>query len=455
MQEKPSRTTFRERLENMTQTLRDEIITGSMQSGSYLPSIQQLSKQYNLSINSVQKGLEQLAVESLIERIPRVGIRVKDAGVPSPVTITFGYYSQLLYEIDLDQLIAKFHELHPNIRVRMIPLQFGNYLAVTKDYLRNDILDVLTVNHHNISDFRRETADLTETFEPMEVDDALYSFVTTPFREQQRLIAKPVTFSPVILCYNKQHFVENEVPEPSSDWTWGEFMSCLDKLEKVKDIKLPFYFFPSASNRWPIFLLQSGANFEGKPHWASAPIMDSIQTCYDLIHRQKTFSILLSENDFAVEKLFAQQKVSVMMTSYFSLNKLQNVSFPFDIAPLPYTNIPSTLLVTVGLALNRRSKHKEAARKLINFLTSYDAQLHIRKNTYSIPALRQAAEWEGEEIGYRPSRFNTYREIVSTYGQLSDLNLQADQIERLLSTINMYWMGINNKEETVAALSAL
>ena len=124
----------------------------------------------------------------------------------------------------------------------------------------------------------------------------------------------------------------------------------------------------------------------GELDWSSAPILDSIQTCYDLIHGQKMFSVLLSENDFGVERLFAQQKVSVMMTSYFNLNRMRAADFKFDVAPLPYVHTPKTLLLTIGLALNRRSKQKKGGRAFIEFVTSYESQLHIRKHTYSIPA---------------------------------------------------------------------
>src|SRR5690606_7893874 len=131
--------------------------------------------------------------------------------------------------------------------------------------------------------------------------------------------------------------------EPPMNWTWSEFMDCLKGLESERgDVILPFYFYPSTSNRWPIFLLQSGVEFKarraGGLDWSSAPILDSIQTCYDLIHRQKMFSVLLSENDFGVERLFAQQKVSVMMTSYFNLNRMRGAELTFDVAPLPYVH---------------------------------------------------------------------------------------------------------------------
>ena len=460
MEQKPSRATFRERMDEMVGALRDEIVTGKLPSGTYLPSIQQLSKHYRLSINSVQKGLDELEAEALVERIPRVGIRVTAPERHAAVSIAVGYYPTLVDDIDLHRLAERFQARYPHIRVELVPLQLSNYCEVTDYYLKNEIVDVVAINQIHFCQFLDEGGEAAGRFEPLEEDDGLYPYLSDPYRVDGKAMVKPIIFSPVVLCYNKEHFAARGVPEPPMNWTWPEFMESLKELEREQgDVLLPFYFYPSASNRWPIFLLQSGIDFKakrpGELDWSSAPILDSIRTCYDLIHRQKMFSVLLSENDFGVERLFAQRKVSVMMTSYFNLNRMRGADLTFDVAPLPYVHTPKTLLLTIGLALNRRSKRKEAGRTFIDFVASYESQLHIRKNTYSIPALRQAAEWEGEEAGYRPPRFAMYRDIAHTYAQLYDLGLRSEDRERLLSAMNLYWMGLQSVEETIAQLSAI
>ncbi len=460
MDQKPSRTTFRERLDEMVGALRNDIVTGKLPSGSYLPSIQQLSKQYRLSVNSVQKGLDELETESLVERIPRVGIRVTATERHASVSIAVGYYPTLVDDIDLHWVTERFQARYPHIRVELVPLQLYNYCDVTDFYLKNEIVDVVAINQIHFRQFLDEGEDVAERFEPLEEDDGLYPYLSEPYRVGGKAMVKPIIFSPVVLCYNKRHFAARGVPEPPTDWTWPEFMECLKGLESEQgDVILPFYFYPSTSNRWPIFILQSGIDFgaqrAGEHDWSSAQILDSIQTCYDLIHRQKMFSVLLSENDFGVERLFAQQKVSVMMTSYFNLNRMRGADLTFDVAPLPYVHTPKTLLLTIGLALNRRSKRKEAGRAFIDFVASYESQLHIRKHTFSIPALRQAAEWEGEEAGYRPPRFAMYRDIAHTYAHLYDLGLRTEDRERLLSAMNLYWMGLQSIEATIAQLSAI
>lgn len=458
MQAKPSRTTFRNRLDEMITALRDDIVTGRLKSGEFIPSLMQLSKQFQLSINSVQKGLDQLAAESLIERIPRVGIRVKDSTRHSTVSLSFGYYPSLMEDVDLQHLIAAFQEEHPHIRIQPVPLQYENYYDVTSNYLYNEMLDVLTINHINFNQYEDGHTDIREVFEPIKPAAGIYPYLSPPFMRDKTQYVQPIVFSPVILCYNQQHFEQRQADEPPLEWTWQEFMACLDRLGRDES-RLAFYFYPATLNRWPIFLLQSGVEFKrnktGKMNLAAPQIMDSIQTCNELIQRQNMFQILLSENDVNVEELFSQQRISVMMTTYFNMNRLRRASFPFDIAPLPYVHTPKTLLITIGMAINRRSKQKAAAQVFIDYLTSYRSQLHIRKTTYSIPALQRAAEWHGEELGYRPSRYNIYRDISHTYALLSDLNLNPHEIEELLNAMNMYWMGMENKEATLSRLATI
>ena len=457
MQSKPSRTTFRDRLEEMVHSLRTEIVTGKWQGGDFLPSIQQLGKQYALSINSVQKGLDQLVAESLIERLPRIGIRIKERTEHAVITITIGYYPSLDSDAEFASLIKQFQIKYPHIHVQTIPLQYENYYETTSYYLNNEIVDVLAINQINFQQYVEQNHDLGEIFEPVFAADCIYPYLPSLFQQSNQLYAQPFIFSPVILCYNKKQLQEQQMPEPSHDWTWAQFMVFIHELERKDPTKLAFYFYPATNNRWPIFLLQSGINFQNdkseRADFSDSAVIDSIQTCYDLIHRHNLFSnLLMSENDINVEQLFAEQKVSIMMTTYFNLNKMQHIDFPFDIAPLPYVHTPRTLLLSIGFAANRKSKQKEAAKAFISFMASYEVMLHVRQRTYSIPAHMQAAEWEGEERAYRPQQFELYRQISHTFASLSDLHLKQDESKQLLNIMNRYWMGIEEKETLIARL---
>lgn len=453
---KPSRITFQERLQHMVDTLRSQILSGQYPPDSYIPSILQLSEDFKLSINSVQKGLDLLVEESLVERIPRVGVRVKETVADRAVTLSIGYYTTLINEMDLGALVQQFEAAHSSVKVNLVPLHFGDYVEVTENYLKNEMVDAVAINHINYSHFVHQYGDIAELFEPLDPTGDVYPYLTEAFSVNGQLFVQPVIFSPVVLCYNKSYFMKHQMPELPMSWQWSDFMRLLDRLESETEAKLGFYFYPSTWNRWPVFILQSGVDFRNAPaDWGAPAIMDGIEACYRLIHRQNTFSLLLSSNETSVEELFLQQHVPVMMTTYFRLNQLKEAPFAFDVAPLPYVHAPKTLLLPIGFAVNRYSRKKAAARAFIDFMASYDTQLHIRQNTYTIPAMRQAAEWNGPEPLYRPANFHLYKEISDQFSLLSDLRLSEKELEKLIGAMNMYWSGIHTKEETRLRLAEI
>ncbi|MNC14660.1 hypothetical protein D3C81_2085780 [compost metagenome] len=84
---------------------------------------------------------------------------------------------------------------------------------------------------------------------------------------------------------------------------------------------------------------------------------------------------------------------------------------------------------------------------LVDFLTSYEAQLLIRRKTLNIAANRSAMEWEGEEGAYRPARFQLYREIFPTYRMVTELGLSNRQLKEIQRDIMMFVSGLLDNEE--------
>jgi multiple sugar transport system substrate-binding protein len=453
MSDKQRRTTFRSRLDEMVTTLRHEIVTGKRSTGEYLPSELAIAEQFQLSKNSVRKGLDRLVSEGLIVKEPRIGNKVNAPSQEGTVTIQFGYYPSLTKEAEISQLIEDFQKEHPHIRVQTIPLSVDNYYDAVSEHMNNDMLDVMTVNYSDYQMFvEHHSVDKMETFEP---NPNVYPFLNDAFANEGSLKVMPFIFSPIVLCYNRNHFSDLNLPEPDSGWTWPKLLEIAAKLvvNGEGERRYGFYFHLLSLNRWPIFLLQSGNKFErdatGKYKIHGTKLIESMLICRNLIYQQGIFPTYLSESDADAEALFLQQKVSMIMTTYFSLNHLRGADFPFDIAPLPYTHEARTLLLVIGLAMNARSGQKQEAKAFIDYLLSKKAQLYVRQKTLSIPSLKPAAEWVGSEEMYRPSRFHMYREIVPTFRLYTDLNLRSADLSAIRNEMKLFWSGLED-EETVS-----
>lgn len=427
----------------MVKSLRHEIASGKYKVGEYIPAESQLVETFSLSINSVRKGLEELVAEGIIVKKPKIGNMV--AGLPPSecVTITFGCHLSMERIADLSHLLRLFEAKHPHIKVVPVKLSNLNYNDIVKDYMNNDMLDVATIRETEMQLYaERGQLDLME---PAAADSGTYPFLINPFSRDGVLYASPLAFSPVILCYNRNHFVSKGLPEPDSGWSWSDLVRTASHLTEFPG-RYGLYFNHLSEHRWPIFLLQSGMKFErdaeGKMRLGGSKLLEAIRRCKAVVADRRLFPLYMEEHDLGAETLFLEEKVSVIMTTYFKLNHLRKAGFPFEIAPVPHLDEQGTIMLAVGLAVNRRSKKKEAAKALVHFLMSEEAQLHIRKHTLTIPGLKKAAEWIGEENVYRPSRFNMYREIIPTFRMLADLGLTADELDKLHRELKMYWSDI-------------
>jgi len=447
MNDKPRRTTFRQRYDEMLATLKNEIITEVWKEGSYLPSEYDIADRFQLSKNSVRKGLDVLASEGFIEKMPRIGNCVLKP--PAGVTIKFGYYPSLIQEANLNMLLDEFHKKHPLIRITLIPIPYNHAKPSLRDYMESDDIDVMSINNQNF-DLFLDSEGSPELLEPLTIGDGIYPILTKPFTRQGQTYVYPFTFSPVILCYNKQHFAENNVSEPDSSWTWDTIKKAAGQLSSGKD-RYGFFFHFLSDNRWPIFFLQNNVVFNrgneaggGKLELDEAALKESLQLLMDL--NEEVFPPFISEDDQDAEMLFMQQKVSMILTSYFFLNMIKDVDFPYDISPLPYLKNPKTLLIVIGLGINKFSKHKQAAQTFIDFMVSHDAQLLLRQHTLSIPSLKSAAEWDEQGGLKQPSRYFVYRETFPTFSYHNDMNVRFSDLDVIRRQMKMYFSNLAGLE---------
>jgi multiple sugar transport system substrate-binding protein len=183
--------------------------------------------------------------------------------------------------------------------------------------------------------------------------------------------------------------------------------------------------------------------------------LEGIRTGREIIFRQGIVPSFVSESDTDTERLFLQQKVSMIITTYFGLNYLRDAEFVYDVSPLPHLSEPSTLLLIVGLAVNRNSSQKQAVQTLLRYLLSERIQSRIRMNTLSLPAHKRAAEWVGEDERLRPARFHMYREVIPTFRLFTDMGLSRRQLDIITNELRLYWSQMENETSICNRLEEL
>lgn len=453
---KAKRSTSRNRLEDMITTLKREIEVGNRPNGEFLPSELDLSKMYQLSKNTVRKGLDVLVSEGLLEKMPRIGARVTQSRFqPSSdvVTLRFGYYHSLVKETNILKLVEQFNTTHPHIQVQPIPVMFPRDRGLLERGLTDRTFDVMTFNLYNY-EFLSGSETERRCLEPFPANEDVYSFLNAPFLQEGGVqYVRPFVFTPVVLFYNKAHFREFRLPEPDSSWSWEDLLEVGKKLSEGKDT-LGFYYHLMSENRWPIFLLQNGVRFERETDGRISFRRDEVKTAIEVCTASARSQFFLSESDADAESLFLNEKASIIMATYSSLNSLKDAKFEYDLAPLPHLKEPRTLLVAIGIAVNRASAHREAAQLFADFLLSEETQMYIRQHTLSLPSMKRAAEWTGEEALKRPYRFHMYREIAHTFQLYSDLGLSCNELTRMRDELRYYWAKLDDLDTVLERMES-
>jgi len=150
---------------------------------------------------------------------------------------------------------------------------------------------------------------------------------------------------------------------------------------------------------WLSFTYGNGSTFfdeEGKVNVNSPEAIVATQTMVDMIYKHKIApkSILNMRPDDA-RTLFQQGRSVFLMVQDFAYSPLSADDSPvngkFDFTRNPYfsehPNAPATAMGGFLLAVNANTKHREAAVKLLKFMTSYESQLSAAVNSSKSPGL--------------------------------------------------------------------
>lgn len=464
-----SRKSFGARLEHMIHQLRGRILNGTYAENDYLPSESTLAKQFQLSNNSVRKGLETLVGEGLIVKIDKVGSRVASLAGRERTTITIACHPSIERDLAFSALLEDFHRTYPAIRVQPVA---GNALGLSaeqsfpeaiRDCIENESVDLFTVNHMDFADFIGQ--GWAGLLEPQPANGEAYPFLNEAFSVEGAPLVRPLLFSPVVLCYNKDHFAEAGLLTPDSGWTWRHLLDAAARLT-IPGKRHGFHFFQLSENRWPLFLLQTGERFEvdAQGHYRpsdGAKLLEGIRLCGDIMRNRSVFPYYVSESGLEASRLFAEGKISMQLATYNSLNDLKRSDVRYDIAPVPCpaSGVPATLVIAIGLMVSGRTKHKEAAKLFASYAASREAQDLLRERTLCIPASKPAAEAalgpdRDDELN-RPDHFRLFRDIIPSYRWHADLGLPVRLLKPLHHQLKLYWSDMIDEEALMEQLRRL
>lgn len=321
---------------------------------------------------------------------------------PETIEITLsGWQSNPNESKLLAKVISEFEAKHPNIRVKREVIN-SQYMDVMRTRLIGDVapdvfyleaLEAPTLMQSGVleplNQYIKPNFNLND-FEPN---------LLNAFKQNGKLYGIPKDFSTLALFYNQTAFKAANLKEPPKTWAQlNEYAKRLT-LDRNQDGKIDQYGIGIAPElpRQAFMIRAFGGQLVDQNQnaaFASPNGIRGLQLVIEQYRRDRTAAQPSDVGANSNSEAFGQGKVAMALEGAWAIPYLKE-TFPkvkFATAEVPtIAGKKGTMAFTVGYVMNRQSKHKPEAWKLIEFLTSKQGMKTWATQGLALPSRRSVA----------------------------------------------------------------
>lgn len=298
----------------------------------------------------------------------------------------------------LTELIKKFEAKHPNIDVKFEVIN-SQYMDVIRTRLIGDVAPDVFYLEAAEAPLLMQFGVLEPLNSYIKSDFKLNDFepkLLNAFKQDKKIYGIPKDFSTLSLFYNVNALKQAGLSRPPR--TWDELRQYAKKLtiDKNKDGKID-QFGMAITPELPrqVFMMKAfGGKLVDQHDYATFAMPKSLQGLQLVVDQYRRDRSAIQPSDVGANsntEAFGQGKVAMTLDGAWAIPYLKE-TFPktqFATAEVPtIAGRPGTMAYTVGYVINRQSKHKDAAWKLIQFLTSESGMKSWANQGVALPSRR-------------------------------------------------------------------
>ncbi|MHC4874246.1 MAG: extracellular solute-binding protein [Planctomycetota bacterium] len=227
---------------------KDEITSGNMVPGSVLPPIREIVEQTATSVITIQRVLNELKAEGLIDGGRGKQCRVSSLNnwqVSNETTVREISMNKCFFpNLEFNWLKNTFSKVHSDVEitVKRLGAELHAISSLDTEYYQDDLLNI--------------SAD------PQLLDELnLNQTVSDIFKKQDNLPFLPVYLNTSVILFNKEIFENAGHPFPDDNWSWQDYISCAEKLHSPENDIYGFLCDFTIAKFAPILWSQNGEFF--------------------------------------------------------------------------------------------------------------------------------------------------------------------------------------------------
>ncbi|WP_164821749.1 extracellular solute-binding protein [Paenibacillus koleovorans] len=445
----------------LADALREQILTHTITAGQFLPSENELSKQYGMSRISVRKALELLVQEGLVVRKMGQGTLVshpaKESDMAKSRTLRIaGAAPSHFTNHCFPWLAQEFEKEVPDTKVALLTfpshqfwesVQHSKLMGIVPEILL--LSDRLFMDVEDYDDYEdlQQSVRITGNF--------FYPKLLSNFRQEQSLKAIPVTFSPVFMVYNPVLFERHGVPKPEPSWTVDDLLRAAKALtmDTNGDSIIDQYGLgiSSSHTRWPVIALQHHVDFD-KLDQNPDQLRSTLQLLHDLLHRDRTALLHTFNMNQRGQDPFLNEKVAMVYTTALEAAywRQSGITFEPRAVPTRLGSKNSTLLVANSLMVPADCDEPELAQQFIEFIIRPDIQEQLLRRFGFLSVLKPINDQICDREFLEASNIADNQLTDSHFGQTTFPD--NDKLEALGRTLALFWNGLDSVSQTIDKL---
>jgi multiple sugar transport system substrate-binding protein len=285
----------------------------------------------------------------------------------------------------LEDLIKVFESENPGIKIKYTTADFGSYFTkLQTDFAAGTVADVFELNYENFVTFasRDTLLDLGSYLASSSnvTDSTFYPAALNAFSYEGKQLGLPITFSTVMLYYNKDLFDVAGVGYPTIDWTWDDVIAAAKAItnpaKRVWGISQPVQF-------WELYKVaaQAGGGLTVTPT-VQIDTPENRAAAHYLVDKVTVEHIMPTDAEMSGvgdTDMFLNQQLGMIVTGIWMFDQFSNdATFNWDVAVEPGGVKKATHFFSNAAVVSRTSKVPEAAYKWVEFLAANPAVVEAR-----------------------------------------------------------------------------
>lgn len=338
------------------------------------------------------------------------GLGLANSAAQETATVRFAFWGDPAEQAAYEQVIAGFEAGHPGIDIEIdyTPGQGDFQRKVATDFAGGDPPDVFLINYRQYGQYAARGAlapvgpYLDASTEISAADYAPIPMDAFRYRGGPQ-VCMPQNVSSLVVYYNVDLFTANNVPLPTTGWTWDEFVAAATALTQDTDgdgttdqfgvVVEPIFY------RMAPFIWSAGGEIvddETNPTTLTIDTPEAIDGIEKFVSLGVTgHNVVPSEEEVAAEDdgaRFMRGGAAMFLQSRREVPTLREIEgFTWDVAPLPVINEPTTVLHSDAFCMAEAAENKDAVWAFIEYAVSEEGQLILTETGRIVPALKSVA----------------------------------------------------------------